>query len=80
MTIEELYTMLLGQQAQINQLQSSIRVLRELSDTNDQDLREMIDALTDSVDSIMDDHCCCEKYKRMHEINKANKKLERENI
>jgi hypothetical protein len=36
----------------------------------------MIDTLTESVDSIMDDHCCCEKYKVTHELNKINKKKE----
>jgi hypothetical protein len=36
--------------------------LREWSDDNDFWLREMIDALTDSVDDLMDNHCACAKY------------------
>lgn len=36
----------------------------------------MIDTLTESVDGIMDDHCCCEKYKITHEERKNKKKEE----
>ena len=78
MTIEQLYDMIRTQQEQINKLQEHIKVLKDLSDLNDYWLREMIDTLTESVDSIMDDHCCCEKYKATHELNKVNKKLKEE--
>ena len=40
---------------------------------NDYWLREMIDALTETVDSILVDHCCCEKYKIAHEQHKKNR-------
>lgn len=78
MTIEQLYEIILAQQEQIGRLSEKIQAVRELSDLNDSWLREMIDTLTDTVDSIMDDHCCCEKYKTTHELNKANKKREEE--
>lgn len=78
MTIEQLYEIILAQQEQIGRLSEKIQAVRELSDLNDSWLREMIDTLTDTVDSIMDDHCCCEKYKVTHELNKINKKLKEE--
>lgn len=73
MTIEQLYEIVLAQQEQIKKLSEKILAVKELSDANDQDLREMIDALTDSVDSIMDNHCCCEKYHMMHDKRKQQK-------
>ena len=51
-----------------------------MSDLNDYWLREMIDALTDTVDGIMDDHCCCERYKTSHEERKNRKKEENDGL
>ena len=76
MTIEQLYDMILTQQEQINKLQEHIKALKDLSDLNDYWLREMIDSLTDTVDGIMDDHCCCERYKISHEERKNRKREE----
>ena len=76
MTIEQLYEIILAQQEQIGRLSEKIQAVREVSDLNDYWLREMIDTLTDTVDGIMDDHCCCEKYKTSHEERKNRKKEE----
>ena len=76
MTIEQLYDMILTQQEQINKLQEHIKAIKDLSDLNDYWLREMIDSLTDTVDGIMDDHCCCERYNISHEERKNRKKEE----
>lgn len=79
MTIEQLYDIIKIQQDEINALRKDYEHLKEWSDMNDIWLREMIDALTDTVDGIMDDHCCCEKYNAAREERKKNKKWE-ENI
>ena len=76
MTIEQLYEIILAQQEQIGKLSEKIQAVREVSDLNDYWLREMIDSLTDTVDGIMDDHCCCERYKTSHEERKNRKKEE----
>lgn len=76
MTIEQLYEIILAQQEQIGRLSEKIQAVREVSDLNDYWLREMIDTLTDTVDGIMDDHCCCERYKISHEERKNRKKEE----
>ena len=80
MTIEQLYDMILTQQEQINKLQEHIKAIKDLSDLNDYWLREMIDSLTDTVDGIMDDHCCCEKYKTSHEERKSRKKEKKDGL
>lgn len=80
MTIEQLYEIILAQQEQIGKLTEKIQAVREVSDLNDYWLREMIDALTDTVDGIMDDHCCCEKYKTSHEERKNRKKEENDGL
>lgn len=79
MTIEELYAIIMSQQEQINKLEEHIKELKDLSDLNDYWLREMIDALTDTVDGIVDDHCCCEKYRISHGDRKARELLEKQN-
>lgn len=79
MTIEELYAIIMSQQEQINKLEEHIKALKDLSDLNDYWLREMIDALTDTVDGIVDDHCCCEKYRILHGDRKARELLEKQN-
>lgn len=61
---------------EINKLNERFQALKDWSDLNDYWLREMIDTLTESVDGIMDDHCCCEKYKITHEERKNKKKEE----
>ena len=76
MTIEQLYEIILSQQEEINKLNERFQALKDWSDLNDYWLREMIDTLTESVDGIMDDHCCCEKYKITHEERKNKKKEE----
>lgn len=76
MTIEQLYEIILSQQEEINKLNERFQALKNWSDLNDYWLREMIDTLTESVDGIMDDHCCCEKYKITHEERKNKKKEE----
>ena len=53
MTIEELYEMIKEQQNKINALEKELLLLRQWSDNNDYWLREMIDALTESVDKLM---------------------------
>ena len=78
MTLEELEQKIVALEQVCANLEYKYLKLREWSDDNDLWLREMIDTLTDTVDSIMDDHCCCEKYKTTHELNKANKKREEE--
>lgn len=50
MTIEELYEIIKEQQSKIEDLEKELLYLRKWSDDNDYWLREMIDALTDSVD------------------------------
>ena len=80
MTIEQLYEIILTQQEQIGKLSEKIQAVREVSDLNDYWLREMINTLTDTVDGIMDDHCCCEKYKTSHEERKNRKKEENEGL
>ena len=67
MTTEQLYEIIRIQQDEINQLRDDLKYLKDWSDLNDYWLREMIDSLTDTVDGIMDDHCCCERYKISHE-------------
>lgn len=64
MTIEELAQKLEELQAKYIDLERKYLKLREWSDDNDYWLREMIDALTESVDGIMDDHCSCQKYQK----------------
>jgi hypothetical protein len=76
MTTEQLYEIIRIQQDEINQLRDDLKYLKDWSDLNDYWLREMIDTLTDTVDGIMDDHCCCEKYKTSHEERKNRKKEE----
>ena len=80
MTIEQLYEIILTQQEQIGKLSEKIQAVREVSDLNDYWLREMINTLTDTVDGIMDDHCCCEKYKTSHEERKNRKKEENDGL
>ena len=53
MTIEELAQKLEELQAKYDQLEYDYLKLREWSDDNDYWLREMIDALTESVDKLM---------------------------
>lgn len=52
MTIEELYEIIKEQQKRIEILERELFLLREWSDDNDYWLREMIDALTESVDKL----------------------------
>lgn len=74
MTVKELYEIIKAQQEEIEKLQERFTALKEWSDLNDYWLREMIDALTDSVDNIVEDHCCCEKYHTAHNERKSHKK------
>lgn len=53
MTIEELYEIIKEQQSKIEDLEKELLYLRQWSDDNDYWLREMIDALTESVDRLM---------------------------
>lgn len=53
MTIEELYEIVKEQQTRIATLEKELLLLRQWSDNNDYWLREMIDALTESVDKLM---------------------------
>lgn len=53
MTIEELYEIIKKQQNKIEDLEKELLYLRKWSDNNDYWLREMIDALTESVDRLM---------------------------
>lgn len=73
MTIEELAQKLEELQAKYDQLEYDYMRLREWSDDNDYWLREMIDALTESVDGIMDDHCGCKKYQKSRNERVAKK-------
>lgn len=52
MTIEELYEIIKEQQNKINILEKELLLLRQWSDDNDYWLREMIDALTESIDKL----------------------------
>lgn len=58
MTTEELYEIIKQQQEELDKLQKDFIALKEWSDLNDYWLREMIDALTESVDKLMgiEDH------------------------
>ena len=76
MTTEQLYDIIKIQQDEINQLRHELNSLKEWSDMNDYWLREMIDALTESVDGIIDDHCRCEKYNFARDERRKNKKWE----
>lgn len=78
LTIEQLYEIIKIQQDEINQLRNDLKYLKEWSDSNDYWLREMIDALTETVDELMDNHCCCEKYKENHGKYMIEKKLAKE--
>lgn len=53
MTIEELHEIIKAQQSKIKDLEKELLYLRKWSDDNDYWLREMIDALTDSVNKLM---------------------------
>ena len=53
MTTEELYKIIQEQQEEIDALKEDLSDLRKWSDNNDYWLREMIDALTDSVNKLM---------------------------
>ena len=74
MTIEELHKIIIEQQEEINKLKENFEALKNWSDLNDYWLREMIDALTESVDNISENHCCCEKYHATRNERKAHKK------
>lgn len=50
MTTEELYVIIQTQQEEIEKLQKDFKAFKEWSDLNDYWLREMIDALTESVE------------------------------
>ena len=78
MTIEELYEIIKKQQEEIDDLKDHLTRLKEWSDLNDYYLREMIDALTESVDVLTDNHCCCEKYREYHGKYIIEKKLAKE--
>lgn len=57
MTIEELLELIQIQEARITALEASLLSLRQWSDANDRYLEEVVNALTDSVDKIMNvDH------------------------
>lgn len=49
MTTKELYEIIKQQQEELDKLKENFTALKEWSDLNDYWLREMIDALTDSV-------------------------------
>lgn len=78
MTIEQLYEIIVRQQEEIEKLTTDFKALKEWSDLNDYWLREMIDALTDSVDDLMDNHCACAKYNKQKAIRSLEKRLARE--
>lgn len=78
MTIEELAQKLEELQAKYENLEYKYLKLREWSDDNDYWLREMIDALTESVDDLSDNHCQCEVYRQHHEKRKLAKEKARE--
>lgn len=80
MTTEQLCDIIKIQQDEIEALkdrvaylEADLNSLRKWSDDNDYWLREMIDALTESVDGIMDDHCGCKKYQK-HRSERTAKK------
>lgn len=57
MTNEELLELIKIQEARITALEASLLSLRQWSDANDRYLEEVVNALTDSVDKIMNvDH------------------------
>ena len=57
MTNEELLELIKIQEARITALEASLLSLRQWSDTNDRYLEEVVNALTDSVDKLMNiDH------------------------
>ena len=57
MTNEELLELIQIQEARITVLEASLLALRQWSDANDRYLEEVVNALTDSVDKIMNvDH------------------------
>lgn len=57
MTNEELLELIKIQEARITALEASLLSLRQWSDANDQYLEEVVNALTDSVDKLMNiDH------------------------
>lgn len=57
MTNEELLELIKIQEVRINALEASLLSLRQWSDANDQYLEEVVNALTDSVDKLMNiDH------------------------
>lgn len=57
MTNEELLELIKIQEARINALEANLLSLRQWSDANDQYLEEVVNALTDSVDKLMNiDH------------------------
>ena len=78
MTIEELAQKLEELQAKYDQLEYDYLRLREWSDLNDYWLREMIDALTESVDDLSDNHCQCEVYRQRYEKRQLAKEKARE--
>lgn len=78
MTTEQLCEIIKIQQKQINDLEQELLDLRKWSDDNDYLLREMIDALTDSVDDLTDNHCQCEVYKARCEKHQLAKKKAKE--
>ena len=71
MTTEELYAIIQTQQEEIEKLQQDFKALKEWSDLNDYWLREMIDALTESVDKNSD-----RINENKNNIKKLNKKWE----
>lgn len=57
MTNEELLELIKIQEIRINVLEASLLSLRQWSDANDRYLEEVVNALTDSVDKLMNiDH------------------------
>lgn len=50
MTTEQLYEIIKTQQEEIDKLKENFTILKEWSDLNDYWIREMIDALTESVE------------------------------
>ena len=78
MTTEQLYEIIKTQQHQIEDLEKELLYLRKWSDDNDYFLREMIDALTESIDALTENHCCCEVYRKRHEKYTEEKKAARE--
>ena len=70
MTTEELYEIIKYQQEELNKLKENFIALKEWSDLNDYWLREMIDAVTESVDKLMgivdDEEYESPEYKAYH--------------